>query len=411
MKARVLYNHLKKRMVVSGAGMGSGNKLDKVYARGRGTGYEVNMIYIIMLRSIGIRAYPAFVAPKNHTYQNEYPAKAFRYMVTYIAPKSKGKWKGYRAERSASASCLSKYESGTTPEKPYEGGRLAKAGKIVNAGNRMAPYGQVEAGIEDTWAFVADGCGGSFFRIRSSKATDNVMERTTTLKFGKDGSINAKTVVSATGSLSVKGKGMFFMAPKKWKKAVKAKATMRCGGNYTSFKWIGAPTLKQSKAHKPLAFSFEMSASRCLPFSKNFFVLKGVGNPFPKYRFADKPRKASIYLGTPHTKRVRLHLEFPSGYQLKKKLESFTMKAPGLQAVVRPVTTSNGLKILFEYQSTKRLLPAKDYPRVRLFFLKLKKATAQFRSLVIGSNASLITQQATPANQTVRIAHNSNGSK
>ncbi len=363
-KIWALYSHIQQTMTSTGRGLSSGNRLDLVYRLHRGNDYEINMLYIVMLRSQGIRAYLALLAPKNYTYQNLPPSKPFSRVATYIPSKSEGPWKGVEQENAKARDFLSKQKKG------YLGGRWVTGGVVVDPSKKTMPFGYMSQDVAGTAAFIIDAGGGRFFKIPPTSYKQNLKDITLKAQIQPDGTLAGHITQFCTGLIAATHRKEFMNQPlKRWKKHLGHLMKRACGDVTTTLEQ--KPTLSLDKLTKPFSFSYKFSAPTCLSTSKTSVLFKLLS--IPTYRLRGRKRRFPINLGMAHTVKAHVEYLFPKGYSLDQDLGTKTLNAPSLRAVVKTQRRANGLKVYYLLEVKKSLIPAKDFKAVKTFFKNLRK--------------------------------------
>ena len=385
-KLWALYNHLRQRMTLSNtrsARIGSRNKLRRVYDLAIGTSYEINMLYILMLRSLGIRAYPAMLSKYNRTYQNEAPAYTWNWVATYIAPKKEGNWAGLKQERQNAKKFLQ--EKG----KNYEGGRIVKVGVVVDPSQKTLPFGVLPPKYSKTWAFVLDSMGGRFFETKELTAKQNTQMVKLDINVAADGKLSGTANFSFTGQKAFSRRSRLqSMARHTWLKRGYGATIKRACGVHSELSLSKQPNLDLVKLRNPFAYAYTFKTPSCVPTSKRYILLR----PVPTWLFSlpslrKKHRLAAIDFGTPRHHVYEVHYTFPKGYKLKTSLKSGTLTGPSLQGAFKSTPTANGLRIKVSFTIEKRMLPANMYSKVKDFYAKLGKLTSQ-KTFLMKSNAT-----------------------
>lgn len=381
-KIRVLYDHLRRRMMTLRSSTTSSFKLYKIYQLGKGSTYEINMMFVVMLRSLGIRAYLGLVSPGLRSkFPEDEPNDIFRTVASYIPPAARGKWRGVSKERSIGRDYVAKQGSN------YPGGKPEKGGMLLDPSNKVLPFGKLPDSFLGTWAFIIDYAGGRFFKTPESNYKQNVVSVKMQATLAKDGGLKGTTSMATWGQAAVKVRSRMAKTPNfKWLNLVGKREKRTCGQDVT-FAWREKPKMDYGKLRSPLRYSYTFATQSCVPHGKAHLVLP-IGRMFPAFRMAklmSPSRMAPIHLGTPGITKYELEITLPAGYKLLNKRfpRSIAASAPGVSCSVSLSVSGNTIKMTGEFTKMRRELPAKAYPAVRKFYGKLRMLSKAV--LLVGS--------------------------
>ena len=364
-----LYNHLRFTMSSSGAGLDSSNRLSKIYQLRRGNNYEINLIYIVMLRSLGIRAYLALLAPNNQNYQNLPPSRPFKRVGTYIAPGSQSKWRGIYKERAALRHFLAQQKSS------YAGARRIKGGVVVDPSNKTLPFGMLPDALQGTTAFLIDGGGGRFFKLRTSSKKRNTLSINGEIKIQKNGAVRGTFERHLGGLYAYQVRTKIHQKSlKKWRESDLGKTIRKSCGAHSNISLKQAPQLALATLREPLSYSLNFSTPACFSTGKRSLLFPLLPlNLFYLPKTQSKKRTMPIILGWPKTIVLKLNITYPEGYTAHKVPANQTFKGPSLRATVETKKRPNGLQVHVRFQSTQEMLPTKQLAKVNAFFNQLRK--------------------------------------
>ncbi|TNE49156.1 MAG: transglutaminase domain-containing protein [Deltaproteobacteria bacterium] len=381
-KIRTLYDHLRRRMRTLAPSTSSMFKLEKIYQLGKGTTYEINMMFVVMLRSLGIRAYLGLVSPgRRSKFPEDEPNDIFQTVATYIPPAARGKWRGLNQEVSLGKEFVAK--KGDT----YQGGREEKGGTLVDPSNKVLPYGKLPSSFSGTWVFVIDHGGGRFFRTPESNYKQNVYSVKIQTTLAKDGSFKGSTAISAWGQHAIKMRSKMAKSPfYKWLQGLGGYAKRTCGKD-VELAWREKPVMDYGKLRNPFQFSYTFETKSCVPHGKEHLVLP-LARLFPVFRVArlmSPKRLAPIHLGNPGITKYELEIALPAGYNLinKRFPRSVAASGPGVSMSMSLNVSGGKVKITGEFTRMRRELSPKAYSGVRKFYGKLKMLSRVM--LLVGS--------------------------
>lgn len=362
-KVRALYNHLRLRMTrvqVSSSAF-SPNKLFLLYQLKRATQYEINMMLVVMLRHLKIRAYPALYTHKNFMYQNLAPSKPFRSVLVYIAPKKEGPWLGFSAERQLAKKFLS--EKGSK----YQGGRKVKVGYVVDASERYLPFAGVQSKFVDTWGFIVDGAGGRMFQAKSQRI--NQIKRSWNIQAKADGTLVGTLKTASWGSFAVRQRSAFA------KMSSTLAAFQRIAWPQGSLclteanvKLTQRPELDAVTLKEPFVVSHSFKMQHCLSHAKTGFIYRMWPMKDTSLRSMGGTRRQSIYLGPSATRELSASIAFPAGYTVVGSNVQLRKSEQGLTGAVRILKKGNVLRYSATLKHSKRILPASTFGQLRSVF-------------------------------------------
>lgn len=369
-KAIALYHHLRQHMTVTKpAATSSINRLDKVYALGIGDTYEINMLYVVMLRSLGIRAYLALTAPGNHSrYLDEEPRKVFGSVATYLPDASEGAWRGLHEESSRAKEFLANKGS------DYAGGRIVTTGWVLDPSHKGMPFGMLSSSLSNTWIYVIDRSGGRFFQTPEIDAQKNIRHIQVKANVAADGSLQGSVSFSRWGQFAAElRQNLEKTAKHTWTEKMLGAEVRRLCGPHVQVTLEEQPNLELATLSEPLRYSYRFQTTSCIPHALKHLMFpllpaRSLGLASP----TQPTRLAPVSFGTPSIVKVDLALTFPTGYQVMMSLPpTWTGQAPGVSATIAVSSASNNMTYKTEMRFSQRELPVASYPSIRSLYTKL----------------------------------------
>ncbi|MCB9643855.1 MAG: transglutaminase domain-containing protein [Myxococcales bacterium] len=380
-KIKILYEHLRLNMYVQGAiglapinfGLSSGNDLLRNYQLRTGNPYVSNMLFLVMLRSLGIRAYAALMPYGNYTYRKGLPDRdVFRGLSIFIPDESEGPWRGLGAERAADAS---KFRA---PGKE----RTVDKGRILNPAEIVYPYGTLSPLAEGIEAFVIDYGGGRFFKVPEHEYTFTQDKSTYDIQVDADGTVTGSYSVVMTGHRANQERRMLLFAQPRdwenWRKRRGAWLRQLCGPQ-VEITDIKLPELNIKDPSQPLTYQYKYKAPHCFPHSDKVMLYKTPGT-LPGYQFNAPDREIELFFDYPYIKSSKITMRFPAAFKLglnlrQKEAHSGETTSSDNKNFKDAVFLKSSTKIEgttltknTEFQIRKRLLPATDYKEFRKFW-------------------------------------------
>lgn len=369
-KVAAIYHHLRQRMfVTSPTNTSSVYRLDKVYALTHGNTYEINMLMVIMLRSLGIRAYLALAAPgKFAKYLDREPKNYFGSFVTYLPDDTEGKWRGMKEEVQAGREFLASKGA------DYAGGRIVNTGMVLDPSEKGMPLGMLSSALSNTWVFVMDRSGGRFFQTPDVDEKKNMQHVHIRATVAIDGSAQGTLTRSLWGQDAAALRNVFANTPKhKWPTGVIGGLIRTMCGQHATVTVEEAPNLALATLSEPLRYSYRFQTTSCIHHGSRHLLLPLIPTKRLRVPQLQAPvRLAPIYLGVPSTHKADVELTFPAGYRVWSAVPAqVTASGPGISLRVDLATTQNKMTYKTEMRRIRRELPASEYPTVRAFYEKL----------------------------------------
>lgn len=361
-KIKAIYEHVRRRMRRSGRGMSSPRKLYLLYLLGRGTNYEINMIYIVMLRSVGIRAYPALIATGNRTFHTKAPSQPFRSVGTYIAPEKDGTWKGIHNERRAACQFASNKGSS------YKGGRKVTGGQVLDPSQKFYRFGDLPSGYNGVHAFVIDGAGGRFFGIPETDPNRNRFKHVYNIQIAADGTMTGTFTQHNWGPSAASKRAHLHNLPKRsWvrKRALwKGFAALGCGSE-ANVSLANQPNVDIKGLSEPFKVTYKFKMPFCASHGKHGIVFSGSLPIAFSASLRAKERTYPLNLGTPNKAEVEWIFTLPKGYKVKAKPAQLAASGPGVTGTVASKVNGNVLTIKATKSNVRRQLPASTYEKIQ----------------------------------------------
>lgn len=372
-KLRTIHEHVRRRMILTSGrlspNLSTSRKLLRVYKLKRGTQVEINMIMVIMLRAVGVRAYPGFLQKHDKRYQQRPPSQSFNQSVVYVAPIAEGKWKGLRMERALAERYLSSKGPG------YQGGRKVEAGRIFNPSRKFLPFDVRMAAYTGAWTFVVDGAGGRFFSQKAPKNYGSI-KRIWKLQAQPDGTLTGTVKLIATGNQSVVQRERFHRVPKRlWNERSVGWSRFSACTREAEVELSTMPNLDMANLKQPFVFEHKVTMKHCLPHAKKGLIFRGWLYRGMNHSLAKAERTIPVYLGPPVKRGYEVHITFPSGYRPMMKSLTKDLSAPGLVGTMKREFKGSTLSLVGSVANMRDQLPPSSYEKVRTFFNAFKGLT------------------------------------
>ncbi|MEM1007952.1 MAG: hypothetical protein AAGJ35_03010, partial [Myxococcota bacterium] len=363
-KLRALYKHLRTKMYVQGPvgiapimfGMSSGNDLLASYKVRTGNPYVVNMLFMLMARSLGIRTYAALATDNDYDYRQRLPDRdVFHGLLIYIAPKSEGPWKGLTREIAADRRNFTK--PGQT--------RVVKDGMVVNLADPQRAFGSVRPTMQSTEVYIINHGGGRFFRIKPMTHTQNTSTQRFDLTIDKDGTLSGTVHIHATGHEAAKTRRMLKLAlPKDWKYTFRSSLGREiasiCHAPISSLRVLKKPNVLLADVGTPLHFQYKIHVKHCFTHTPQMIRFR-LPQLFPTYQLRRRNASFKLVLGTPVTRKTQWTLRFPQGYQVQGEQKRQHQFAQAMFLKYKKTQNGNTLSVQSEYQIRAHILPQKQY--------------------------------------------------
>lgn len=369
-KIQAVYHHLRERMFVTkSVDTSSAYRLDKIYALAHGTTYEINMIMVVMLRSLGIRAYLALAAPDNHGYflENE-PKDYFGSFVTYLPDISEGKWRGLSEEAKLARQFLA------NKGEDYPGGRIVTTGMVLDPSNKGMPFGMLSSSLSSSWVFAIDRRGGRFFKTPEVDGKKNVFHAQVRASVTPDGVIRGVLTISTWGLAAANLRNRFVNTSKHlWINTIVGEWIQKACGQNTQVTLQELPNLELRSLPQPLRYSYQFQAPSCVHHSSRHLLFSLLPTKQLEISNLQSPLRLSpIQFGAPGVSKTDVELTFPIGYQMLSPAPSqATVQGPGISLVMNLASLQNKITYKTEMRWTRRELPPSAYPGIRAFYDKL----------------------------------------
>jgi hypothetical protein len=378
-KIRVLYNYLRGHFYVQGFiglvainfGMSDGNDLLQSYKIKTGNPYVINMVFLIMLRSLGIRAYAALMPYNNFDYrQKGLPDRdVFQGLAVFIPDESEGPWRGLNTEKAEDAKKFV----------PAGKERVVTQGRVLNPAYVTEPYGLLQPEAEGTEVFVIDYGGGRFFRTPISVSSTTQQKRSYDLAVAPDGTVTGKVEVHLTGHAAARLRKRLYLAhPRDWENWQRERgAWLRsvCGPQIQILN-IKNPDTQIRDLSQPISYSYEVKAGHCFPHSQKVMLFK-LPSTLPGYQLMAPDRDVQLFFEYARSEKTDIKITFPAGFKLPLKSESQNESFSDAVSYKKSATLSGTTYTkTVEVEFKKRELPANDYKGFRAFWQKLQDKTA-----------------------------------
>ncbi len=363
-KIWALYNHLRRKRTKTKNATGSPYKLEKVYQLGRGNSYEINMIFVVMLRSVGIKAYPALVAPATSNYFHLPPHDGhFETVATYIPSASEGKWMGLSREKARAKSLARK--AGNDPVE-------VTSGKLVDPSEKFLSYGIMPREYWHSWGFILDGVGNRFYKIPAPTSGTNQKSARISVEYKSDGSATGQVNITLKGYCAYKARKALseLSLPDqlgRWEKW----ASALCRGKVT-FELTKKPNI-QGDPREPLSLTYLFKGKNCFakggPSSISSAVLPLRGSILN----SDRPLNLPLYLPFPANKnQIEIKLKFEKEFSVKP--EKVELSAPNMSFKFRKGTAGGKFSLYITLEIEKDTIPEKGSTAVKKFLTQVRKA-------------------------------------
>ena len=383
-KIKVIYEHLRQNLYVQGAiglapinfGLSSGEDLLRSYQMRTGNPYVSNMLFIVMLRSLGIRAYAALVPNGYYDYRKGLPDRdVFGGLSVFIPEESEGPWRGLHAERAADAAKF------PLPGKE----RTVNQGRLLSPAGIVDPYNATNPRAEGVEAFIIDYGGGRFFKTPSQPYTYTQNHRTFDMQVDEEGTLTGSYEIKLTGHLAADvRRQLLFAQPRDWETWRKQRGgwlRQVCGQQFEITDLV-LPELNIQDLSQPVTYRYKFKAHHCFPHSQKVMLYKTPGT-LPSYSFTAPNRDVKLFFEYPYIKDTKITLRFPPSFKLglnlrksaKAEEHSYDKSFDG----VVYLKTSHKIEGNVFGQHThiefrQRELPAERYQAFRAFWQKTAKA-------------------------------------
>ncbi len=271
------------------------------------------MLFVVMLRSLGIRAYAALIPNGYYDYRKGLPDRdVFGGLSVFIPDESEGPWRGLYAERAADAAKFA----------PPGKERTVTQGRLISPAGIVDPYNVVNPLAEGVEAFVIDYGGGRFFKVPAQPYTYTQEHRTFDMQVDAEGTLTGSYNIKLTGHRAADvRRQLLFAQPRDWETWRKQRAgwLRQICGQQIEVTDLVLPDLNIKDPTQPVTYRYKFKAHHCFPHSQKVMLYKLPGT-YPGYNFTLPNRDIKLFFDYPYTKHTNITLRFPPSFKLGMNL-------------------------------------------------------------------------------------------
>lgn len=305
--------------------------LEKLYASGKGNATAINMLFISLLRRMGIKAYPVVLGTRSH-------GKITPSSLPFL-------------DKLNYTIALVQLNSKTTV--------------LADASDKLLPIGTLPYHCLNGLGRVVNANGGNWVRLANPAANTQVNIE---VNLGEEDGGTAKASVVQKGFA-----GFYERKDLAKKQALKYANSFWKGSDYTM---VSHEFKEKRNAYKPLTASYSLKLkddSKVTRAGNMIYVSPMLTSFFDKNPFKEETRQFPVDFGYTFQRNYFFSINVPKGYQVKSlpKQKVLTMAGKGGRLIYVAKQQGDKVQVIIRFSLKKSIFAQTEYPHLREFYAQV----------------------------------------